>query len=84
MGKYMKKPVVIEAVQWFPGKDFDGVVVVGAQCDPENGPTYEAYISTLEGDMRVSPGDYVITGVRGEKYPCKPDIFEETYEAVEE
>lgn len=38
------------------------------------------YIDTLEGRMRADPGDWIITGVRGEKYPCKPDIFEQTYE----
>jgi hypothetical protein len=41
-------------------------------------------ISTLEGDLVVTPGDYIITGVKGEHYPCKPDIFEATYEKVEE
>lgn len=40
-------------------------------------------IHTLEGDMTASPGDYIITGVNGEKYPCKPDIFAKTYEPVE-
>ena len=40
-------------------------------------------IHTLEGDMIASPGDWIITGINGEKYPCKPDIFEETYEKVE-
>lgn len=40
-------------------------------------------IHTLEGDMTASPGDYIITGVNGEKYPCKPDIFARTYEPVE-
>ncbi len=42
------------------------------------------YIHTLEGTMRADPGDWIITGVQGEKYPCKPDIFEQTYEAVED
>lgn len=41
-------------------------------------------IRTLEGDMVASPGDYIITGVRGEQYPCKPDVFEAIYEPVEE
>ena len=41
-------------------------------------------IHTLEGDMKASVGDYIITGLRGEKYPCKPDIFSKTYEKVEE
>ena len=42
----------------------------------------ELTISTLEGDMKAMPGDYIITGVKGEQYPCKPDIFEATYELV--
>lgn len=40
-------------------------------------------IETLEGAMHASPGDYIITGVNGEQYPCKPDIFEKTYEPIE-
>ena len=44
----------------------------------------EVIIPTLEGDMKASPGDWIITGVQGEKYPCKPDIFESTYELVED
>lgn len=42
----------------------------------------ELYIETLEGTMKASPGDWIITGVKGEVYPCKPDIFEETYQAL--
>ena len=42
----------------------------------------DVYIDTLEGVMHASPGDWIITGVNGEKYPCKPDIFVKTYEAV--
>lgn len=44
----------------------------------------ELIINTLEGDMKASPGDYIITGVNGEKYPCKPDIFEKTYKEYKE
>lgn len=44
----------------------------------------EMIIHTLEGDMKASVGDYIITGLRGEKYPCKPDIFEKSYEFVED
>jgi hypothetical protein len=44
----------------------------------------ELFIPTLEGVMKADVGDYIITGVKGEKYPCKPDIFEATYEKVEE
>jgi hypothetical protein len=42
------------------------------------------WISTLEGGYEVTPGDFIITGIKGEHYPCKPDIFEATYEKVEE
>jgi len=44
----------------------------------------EITIHTLEGDMKAMPGDYIITGVRGEQYPCKPEIFEETYDELKE
>lgn len=44
----------------------------------------DVYIDTLEGKMHASPGDWIITGINGEKYPCKPDIFEKTYEPFEE
>lgn len=54
------------------------VVIKAYQTDKE------VIIHTLEGDMTASIGDYIITGVNGEKYPCKPDIFEKTYESVEE
>ena len=89
MKQYRKKPVTIEAVQ-FDGlnpteiKDF-----VGENCEVEiydNGvtpPVARIVIHTLEGDMEVSKGDYVIKGVKGEFYPCKPDIFEQTYESAE-
>jgi hypothetical protein len=45
---------------------------------------WHGWIETLEGGHIVCPGDYIITGVKGERYPCKPDIFEATYEKVEE
>lgn len=53
------------------------VVIEAYQTDKE------MTIETLEGAMKASPGDWIITGVNGEKYPCKPDIFEKTYEKVE-
>lgn len=78
--KFRKKPIVIEAFQlgftdapeWYPGKG----------CWGDNGETWEI-IHTLEGDMRANFGDWIIKGVEGEIYPCKPDIFEKTYEPVE-
>lgn len=83
--KFRKKPIVVEAEQWFPEKDIEGVNVLkkyllnGTLIDNE-----WTFVNTLEGLMHVSPGDWIITGVDGEKYPCKPDIFEKTYEPVEE
>ena len=74
--KYRKKPVVIEATQWF--KDGDHPAVRKGRVTGRN------LIDTLEGEMQVTPGDWIITGVKGEHYPCKPDIFEMTYESVEQ
>lgn len=77
--KYRKKPVVVEAIQYTDNNLLDIVKFCG------EGNTifdYYLYIVTLEGNMRVSKGDYIIKGVHGEFYPCKPDIFEETYEAL--
>jgi hypothetical protein len=73
MAKYRKKPVVIDAT---PAQDSSFICT----CDDGKGLVH---IHTLEGAMRVSPGDMVITGVAGEHYSCKPDIFEKTYEAVD-
>jgi len=73
--KYRKKPVAIEAEQFF-------LLVqpwpVGVMRGPGNGSI--PYVQTLEGPLNVSEGDWIITGVKGERYPCKPDIFEATYE----
>jgi hypothetical protein len=90
--KYRKKPIVIEAVQytrrfdwpyWFHeavSEDTIRTYNTGKFQDPST-PCY-AMIATLEGDMKVSENDWVIRGVRGELYPCKPDIFELTYEVL--
>jgi len=77
--KFRKKPVVIEATQWFKMGDHPQVKLRKGSTE-EN---FSAYIPTLEGPMTVTPGDYIITGVKGEHYPCKPDIFEATYEKVD-
>lgn len=96
--KYRKKPVVIEAFKYdgdlkgADGKYYVPDWAVNAfengimHYDSEDGekPPIELYIDTLEGTHHVSVGDYVIRGVKGELYPCKPDIFEQTYEAGEE
>ena len=72
MGRYVKKPIVVEAVQWFRHGDHPAVVA-------DSGDDSVGYIDTLEGRLRVEPGDWVITGVAGEHYPCKPDIFAKLY-----
>ena len=79
--KFRKKPVVIEATQWFKMGDHPMAKQMGT-IDPETNEP-QACILTLEGNMLVTPGDWIITGVKGEHYPCKPDIFELTYEAAE-
>jgi hypothetical protein len=77
---YKKKPVVIEAIQ------FDGTLEsydeIGNHFGMDNGPfVLDAFdIKTLEGRLKCSKGDWVIKGIKGEFYPCKPDIFEATYE----
>lgn len=110
MAKYRKKPIVIEAVQWFKNGDHpqddcywvhdkssdrflsEGKVVRyfrRPDVDPESlcsecGQRFHVHgwINTKEDEHRVCPCDWIITGVRGEFYPCKPDIFEQTYEKV--
>src|ERR1700744_5682164 len=119
--KFRKKPVVIEATQWFKNGDhpqdyaeesvgfenghpvvfsgeerkareWEGGVVRyyrTPECDGQDGCKhcakimhYHGWIDTLEGGHIVCPGDWIITGVKGERYPCKPDIFEATYDRV--
>lgn len=82
--------MIVEAVQWFKFGDepsvlkFNSPVMIESECKHCSGvlPTEHGWIQTLEGGHIVCPGDWVITGVRGEKYPCKPDIFEATYDPV--
>ena len=85
MNQYVKKPVVIEAVQ-ITDATFD---------DPHPNPTHIkgvvydpikriVEIHTLEGTMTAQVGDWIIKGIQGELYPCKPDIFEQTYESIEQ
>lgn len=110
MNHYRKKPVVIEASQWFKNGDhpedgeerfesgpYKGDLLEGnvvryyrhpgvsgdSPCEQCGKPhDVHGWIDTLEQGHRVCPGDWIITGVKGERYPCKPDIFEATYEAV--
>lgn len=92
--KYRKKPVVIEAIKW-TGENFDeikkfcpSVIDLGAACFPDgtwadNPPSWPLSIPTLEGNHTAIIGDFIIKGIKGEFYPCKPDIFEATYDTVE-
>lgn len=111
MGKFRKKPVVIEATQWF--KNGDHPLDACGTINGSNGPflsegkvvryfrhpdvpganlcnycqktmDHHGWIETLEGGHIVCPGDWIITGVAGEMYPCKPDIFVATYDPVNE
>ncbi|ASA26598.1 hypothetical protein [Paenibacillus donghaensis] len=86
MPKYRKKPVEIEAVQWFEGDQVEGVQDLATLSETWYSKTAadgRYVVNTLEGMMKVSPGDWIITGVQGERYPCKPDIFELTYELAD-
>lgn len=81
MTKYRKKPVVIEAVL-YSGENGQEIGLFVGEADRNDGNQF--LIHTLEGTMSADPGDYIIRGVQGEFYPCKPDIFEQTYERVED
>ncbi len=95
MAHYRKKPVVIEAIQWsgndnkqeieaFVGKELKAELFSDSAYEVGKGkPLFELIIPTLEGDMKAMPNDFIIKGVKGEFYPCKPDIFEKTYELVD-
>ena len=106
MSKFRKKPVIVEATQWFPPGDprHDPTMLSHRKGNSVNPPDYRQpgdlyqfseirgmgddifMIRTGEGsssDVQVHPGDWIITGVKGEKYPCRADIFEQTYEVVE-
>lgn len=77
--KYRKKPVIVDAIKW-DGRDL--LELVGFAGEAVRVFKGSIHIETLEGLMRINPGDYLIRGVKGELYPCKPDIFEKTYEEV--
>lgn len=89
--KAKKKPVIIEYVQWTGENVSEIMSFCGSaahdiyQINLANMPVeYSLIIKTLEGNMRAEPGDYIIKGVQGEFYPCKPDIFKETYETIDD
>ncbi|WP_206523127.1 MULTISPECIES: hypothetical protein [unclassified Mesorhizobium] len=95
VSKFRKRPVVIEAIQWTGQNLFDVIAFTDGRPDIRSthaGMKWDEYcelvardglkIYTLEGKMNASPGDWIIRGVQGEFYPCKPDIFEATYQPV--
>ena len=88
--KATKKPVTIEAVKW-NGENSEEIIAfcgdsafTAVESQMGQTETEELYIKTLEGNHHASVGDYIIKGVKGEFYPCKPDIFENTYDIVDE
>ena len=89
MARYRKKPIIIEAVQWLGNNRLEiSEFTTGPSPTGLGGSTFKngsehLRIHTLEGVMEAAPGDWIIRGVKGEFYPCKPDIFEMTYEAVD-
>jgi hypothetical protein len=85
--KYRKKPVVIEAIQYTEEnlpiiKEWLGENLAQLSSEARYRSPYHWVIKTLEGDMKITEGDFIIKGVKGEFYPCKPDIFEATYEKL--
>ena len=85
MAKYRKKPVIVEASQWLKHGDHPAVSKYNAtgecnKCARDNAE--HGWVDTLESGHVVCPGDWIITGVKGECYPCKPDVFEKTYEKI--
>ena len=90
--RYKKKPVIIEALEYtednyelainFAGKENCIVKIYDALDPNKESPKISFAIRTLEGDMIANKGDFIIKGVNGEFYPCKPDIFWKTYEEV--
>ena len=98
MPKYRKKPVVIEAFQMTKERRWDNSEwpewlnfawnmerdeLGSFFCDPYPDDNEDVFLRTLEGVHHITPGDFIIQGVQGELYPCKPDIFEQTYDRVD-
>lgn len=88
--KARKKPVVVEVVRFYLSNpdSIDDVKAFTGKYFAEYQEHYASdkrnyYIRTLEGEMKLTDGDYIIKGVNGEFYPCKPDIFKKTYEVIE-
>lgn len=74
MPKFRKKPIIVEAIQWHIGKEIKGVYF-----DTDK---FGYFVDTPEGPSKVSEGDWIIVGIAGERYPCRDDIFQVTYDPV--
>lgn len=74
--KYRKKPAIVQAVQWFPGRDVVGVIAP----DPDSTTQFEPFLQTSAGPIKVTPGDWIITDSEGRRYPCTAETFAATYE----
>ena len=83
--RFRKKPVVVEAIQWDGDLSTVEKLMEGSICESVEQDLCDPalVIVTLEGKMRAEVGDWIIRGVKGELYPCKPDIFAQTYEVAE-
>ena len=77
---YQKRPVKIKAIQWTDNNSLEEIEKLSNHNILHKGQSL--FIETLEGVMEATKGDYIIRGVQGEIYPCKPDIFAQTYEAI--
>lgn len=80
MAKFRKKPVVIEAVQWTGNNKSEIIAFCGVVTFYMHNPV----ITTKEGEMTAREGDWIIKGIAGEFYPCKPEIFKATYDPLEQ
>jgi hypothetical protein len=79
--RFRKRPIVVEATQFFNDRPFPAGV---CDCWADEACGGTPHVHTLEGPLHVSEGDWIITGVKGERYPCKPDVLEAGYEPVED
>lgn len=85
MAQYRKKPIVIEAFKWTGDADQEEDpewIIAAIKAKSVSFRGIHMLINTLEGIMAANPGDWIIQGVNGEIYPCKPDIFEKSYDLV--
>lgn len=81
--KFVKKPIPIDAFQW-TGHNFDQIANFMGDNHPVIDGLNNLFIHTLEGEIKAAPGSWIIRGPKGEYYPCREDIFEETYMRIDD